>query len=177
MDAPSLWDTITINNVFFLGVAQIKGGTANALDVKHPKGRDGGSITDSGAVCAEFQIVFRFWDRITWASWDQVFAAIDPQRRVDKRNPIDVTHPALAQRGIYRIYVKRVSFPESGRDGWTCTVDVVQWMPSLTAPRTGGSVTRTPQGPNIADNQTAIVGLEDAPENEPEDPAVTDANP
>ena len=175
--APSTWDTITINNVLFLGVVTIEGETANALDVKHPKGRDGGSITDSGAVCAEFTITFRWWDEETHASWDQVFAAIDPQRRVDKRNPMDVTHPALARRGITRVYVKSVGFEKPGRDGWTCAVRVIQWLPSLTEPRTGGSVTRTPRGPDIAANQTAFSGLEDAPENQPDDPAETDVNP
>ena len=175
--APGLWDTITINGVLFLGLATIDGETANALDVKHAKGRDGGSITDSGAVCAEPTITFRYWDEETYASWESVFAAIDPQRRVDRRNPIDVTHPALAQRGITRVYVKSVGFPKMTREGWTVAVRVVQWMPSLTAPRTGGSVTRTPAGPDISSNATAFSGLEDAPENQPPDPAITDSNP
>lgn len=176
-DAPGLWDTITINGVLFLGLATIKGETGNAIDAKHAKGRDGGPITDSGAVAAEFQIVFRMWDRVTWASWDQVFAAIDPQRRVDKRNPMDVTHPALAQRGITRLYVKAVSFPEPGNGGWTATAKVIQWLPSLTEPRTGGSVTRTPTGPDISANAVNFSGLESAPENQPDDPAVTDVGP
>lgn len=175
--APSLWDTLTINNVLFLGLVTIEGDTANALDVKHPKGRDGGKITDSGAVCAELTLAFRWWDEVTWASWCQVFAAIDPQRQPDERTPLDVSHPALAQRGITRLYVKSVSFPKPGRDGWTCTVRVIQWMPALTAPRTGGSVTRTPTGPAVSANRTAFSGLESAPENQPDDPAVTDAGP
>jgi hypothetical protein len=175
--APATWDTLTIHNVLFLGVVTIDGDTGNALDVKHAKGRDGGRITDSGAEAAEFTITFRWWDEVTWASWCQVFAAIDPQRQVDRRNPLDVSHPALAQRGITRLYVKSVSFPKQGREGWTATAKVIQWIPSLTAPRTGRSVTRTPQGPDVASNRTAFSGLEDAPENQPDDPAETDTGP
>lgn len=157
---PGPWDTILIAGVLFLGLARVEGDTGNALDVKHAKGRDGGSITDSGVVCAEFDIEFRFWDDETWASWDQVFHAINPQRAVDAREPVDVSHPALSQRAITRIYIKSVSFPKPARDGWTCTAKCIQWHPAMTD-RRGGSTTRTPRAARstLGDTPTAFTGL------------------
>ena len=171
--SPGLWDAITIAGVLFLGVATPDGATGNALDVKKSKGRDGGKISDSGAVCAEFTILFRVWDEVTWASWEQVFRAIDPQRIPDRRTPVDVTHPALAQRGITRIYVKKVSLPKRVGSEWQFTADVIQHMPGLSDPN-GRSVTRAAAAPTLANTTTAFTGLGggDVP-----DPATTDTNP
>lgn len=184
-EAPGQWDTLTIAGVLFLGLASVKGATGNALDVKKHKGRDGGRISDSGAVAAELTITFRFWDRETWASWDQVFYAIDPQRTVERRSPVDVSHPAFAQRRIGRVYVKEVSIPERQQGGeWRAEAKVIQWLPSMTD-RTGRSVTRTPRAAagagGVGTRATAFTGL-----NEGEgggdgdavaDPAATDTGP
>lgn len=173
-EQPATWDTVTIGGVLFLGLAQVKGATGNALDVKHHRGRDGGRITDGGAVAAEFQIVFRYWDRETEASWDQVFHAIDPQRPAESREPLDVSHPALARRRITKVYVKKVAFEERQPSGeWHVTADVIQWLPSMTD-RRGRSVTRTStraNGSAIAVEDTAFDGL-----NTP-DPTETDTGP
>lgn len=151
---PSQWDTITLAGVLFLGLASVKGATANAVSVKKHKGRDGGRVTDGGAVAAELSVTFRMWDAETWASWDQVFALIDPQRTPDRRAPVDVSHPALAQRNIRRVYVKEVSIPERQSDGeWHVTAKVIQWLPSM-KDRRGGSVTRTRTAPNSSSTTT-----------------------
>jgi hypothetical protein len=131
--------------------------------VKKHKGRDGGRISDSGAVAAELTLHFRIWNAATWASWDQVFAAIDPQRTVERRAPVDVSHPALAQRRIGRVYVKKVSIPERQQGGeWHVEATVIQWLPSMTD-RRGRSVTRTPTAAAGADGvgtrATAFTGL------------------
>lgn len=160
-ERPSAWDTVTIAGNLFLGLASIKGKTGNDVEKKKHKGRDGHRVTDKGAEASEFQIVFRYWDRATWASWCQVLAAIDPQRPVEQRTPVDVTHPALVQRRINRVYVKAISFPEQGREGWTVTVDVIQWLPPAEG-RNGRSVTRSPtaNAGGIGSNGTAFSGLE-----------------
>lgn len=182
-EAPGQWDTLTIAGVLFLGLVRVSGATGNALDVKKHKGRDGGRISDSGAVAAELTLHFRFWDRETWASWDQVFAAIDPQRTVERRAPVDVSHPALAQRRIGRVYVKKVSIPERQQGGeWHAEATVIQWLPSMTD-RAGRTVTRTPtaQGGGIGDRATAFTGLTTGDGNgdgdAAPDPATTDTGP
>lgn len=185
-EAPGQWDTLTIAGVLFLGLVRVSGATGNAIDVKKHKGRDGGRISDSGAKAAELTLHFRIWDRETWASWDQVFAAIDPQRTVERRSPVDVSHPALAQRRIGRVYVKEVSIPERQSGGeWHAEAKVIQWLPSMTD-RRGRSVTRTPTAAAGADGigsrATAFTGLTEASEGGGDgdavaDPAATDTGP
>lgn len=175
--SPGVWDTLVIAGVLFLGLVTVDGDTANALDVKKHKGRDGGKISDSGAVCAELTVTFRTWDEETWASWEQVFRAIDPQRLPDQRAPVDVTHPSLAQRGITRAYVKKVSLPKREGNEWRMTATLIQWMPALTDP-SGRSVTRAAAAPTLANMATAFTGLGGgAGAGDIADPAVTDSQP
>lgn len=187
-EAPGAWDTTVIAGVLFLGLAAPDGDVGNALDIKKPKGRDGGTISDAGAVAAEFTITFRVWDRVTWASWGQVFRAIDPQRTPDRRTPVDVTHPALAEKNITRIYVKTVSIAKRVGNEWHYTAKCIQWMPTV-KDRRGGSVTRTRRnaqgngtatatGNTLAGSRTAFAGLADGNEVQtggaPPDPVLTD---
>lgn len=152
-ERPGLWDTFTIAGVLFLGLVEIDGEVGNEVQSKKHGGRDGGRNTDKGATAAEFPIVFRVWDAVTWASWNQVFRAINPRRPVEERGPVDVTHPALAEKGIRRVYVEKVSFPKRSGQEYHFTVKVKEDFPS-TPDRQGRSVTRTPVRPA----QTAFTG-------------------
>jgi hypothetical protein len=193
-ESPTAWDQLSMAGVLFLGLAMPDGHTGNKVDVKKHGGRDGGRVTDKGAEAAEFQIHFRFWNKLTWQSWDQLFALINPQRPVEQRGPVDVFHPALEQRGINRVYVKSVTFPKRQANGeWQATATVIQWLQSA-ADRQGRSVTRTRTGAgNVASNGTAFEGLdgesqqqqEGLPgiasglitETDPDDPADTETDP
>lgn len=160
-ERPGAWDTIVIAGVLFLGLVLVEGETASGIEVKKHKGRNGGKVTDHGSPLAELTLTFRTWDAETWASWQQVFRAIDPQRPTEQRAPVDVAHPALADRNIHRIYVKSVSLPKRDGNEWHFTAKVIQWMPPSPDAR-GRSVTRSPAAPRqtvftgYGDNQAAV---------------------
>lgn len=156
-DAPDLWDTLTLAGVGFLGTAEVDGDPIGVdLDVSKPSGRDGGTIRDKGVKLAKLKFTLRMWDAEGWASWDALLPVIDPRRQVGRRTPVDAEHPALAQRGIGRVYVETIALPKV-RDGLVdVVINAVEFRPPSPRP-TSRTARRTT--PDIGGNGTGFTGL------------------
>lgn len=157
---PGLWDSFLLAGVLFLGLVKVSGELGVDLDVRKHAGRDGGTIRDKGFKLAKFKIVLRIWDEETWTSFDGLLPAIDPRRQVGRRTPVDVDHVALAQRGVYRVYIEAISLPDAKDDGTIeVTIDALEFHPP-----SGAGVARTARAtPDIGANRTAFTGLEAPP--------------
>lgn len=156
-DAPDLWDTLTLAGVGFLGVAEVDGDPIGVdLDVSKPSGRDGGTIRDKGVKLAKLKFTLRMWDLEGWASWDALLPVIDPRRQVGRRTPVDVEHPALAQRGIGRCYIETISLPKV-KDGLVdVVINAIEFRPPSPRPT---SRTAARPATYIEGNATAFTGL------------------
>jgi len=156
-DAPDLWDTLTLAGVGFLGTAEVSGDPIGVdLDVAKPSGRDGGTIRDKGVKLAKVRFTLSMWDAETWASWDAILPVIDPRRIVGRRTPVDVSHPALAQRSIGRVYVESIGLPKVKDGSVEIVVNAVEFRPP--SPRTTSRTARRP-AVNIGGNAVAFENL------------------
>lgn len=156
-DAPDLWDSLTLAGVGFLGIVEVSGDPIGVeLDIAKPSGRDGGTIRDKGTKLAKVKLTLSMWDAETWASWDAMLPVIDPRRQVGRRTPVDVDHPALAQRGIGRVYVEAIGLPKIKDGTVTVEVNCIEFRPP--SPRTTSRTARR-AAPDLASNGTAFEGL------------------
>lgn len=163
---PGLWDTFYLAGWMFLGLVQIRGDLGVDLDVRKHSGGDGGTIRDKGFKLGELKITLRIWDEETWASFDGMLPAIDPRRRVGRRTPVDVDHVALAQRGVYRVYIETISLPDTSKlkdEGVVeYTINAIEFHPP-TGTNASRTARATPSTPDIGANRTAFTGLETPP--------------
>lgn len=160
---PDLWDALGIAGVLFLGIVKVSGEPIGVdLDVRKHAGADGGTIRDKGFKLAKVKITLRIWDEETWVSFDGLLPAIDPRRQAGRRTPVDIDHPSLAQRGVWKVYVESIGLPDVKDDGSVeVAINALEFHPP-----SGANVARTARAsasPDIGANRTAFTGLEQAP--------------
>lgn len=156
--APDLWDTLTLAGVGFLGTAEVDGDPIGVdLDVSKPSGRDGGTIRDKGVKLAKLRFTLHMWDVEGWASWDALLPVIDPRRQVGRRTPVDVEHPALAQRGIGRVYIESIALPKVKDGAVDVVINAIEFRPP--SPRPTSRTAARPAGTFIEGTATAFTGL------------------
>lgn len=175
---PDLWDTLTIAGVTYLGLVVVGGDPPGVeLDVAKPSGRDGAPVRDKGVKPGKIKLTLRFWDDVSWGSWDALLPVIDPRRQVGRRTPVDVAHPALAQRNITRIYVENIGFPDWKDDGTgTVAINCIEFHPPSGA-STGRTARTAAQTRTVESFGTAFTGLETPPTNAPAPPSTTNTGP
>jgi len=159
-DAPDVWDTLTLAGVGFLGVAEVDGDPIGVeLDVSKPSGRDGGTIRDKGVKLAKLKFKLAMWDLEGWASWDALLPVIDPRRQVGRRTPVDVEHPALAQRGIGRVYIESIALPKVKEGAVEVLIHAIEFRPPSARP-TSRTARRPAAGADLGNNADVFVGIE-----------------
>lgn len=172
---PDLWDTVILAGVIFLGLAVVGGDALGVdLDVTKSSGRDGSRVRDKGVKPGKVKITLRFWDEVTWVSWDALLPVIDPRRQVGRRTPVDVSYPALTQRNVTRVYIETIGLVEWKDDGTgSVVVNAIEFRePSARATGRTARQTRT-----IDSFGTAFSGLEVPPANAPAPPSQTNTGP
>lgn len=172
---PDLWDTLSIAGVTFLGLVKVSGDPVGVdLDTTKSSGRDGSRIRDKGVKPAKVKLTLKIWDEVTWVSWDALMPVIDPRRQVGRRTPVDVAHPALAQRGVSRLYIEAIAFADVKDDGLVeVVINAYEFMPPST--RATGRTARPAL--TVAGFRTAFTGTERPPANAPQRPSVANIDP
>ena len=176
---PDLWDTLHLAGVTFLGLVVVGGDALGVdLDVSKSSGRDGSHVRDKGIKPGKIKITVRIWDDVSWGSWDALLPVIDPRRQVGRRTPIDVSHPALSQRNVSRIYVESIGYPELNANGLTeVAITGYEFRPPSRT-NTGHTATTARTGAlTIEGFRTAFTGTERAPANAPAPPSTTNTGP
>lgn len=177
---PDLWDSLTLAGVMFLGTVKVSGDPVGVdLDVTKSSGRDGSRVRDKGAKPAKVKLTLALWDEITWTLWDALLPVIDPRRQVGRRTPVDVAHPALSQRGIGKLYIEAIAFPDVKDSGLVeVVVQAYEFMPpsSRATGRTAQPQTQA-QARGIADFRTAFTDIERPPANAPARPSTSAIDP
>lgn len=175
---PDLWGSLTLAGVMFLGTVKVSGDPVGVdLDVTKSSGRDGSRVRDKGAKPAKVKLTLALWDEITWTSWDALLPVIDPRRQVGRRTPVDVAHPALSQRGIGKLYIEAIAFPDVKDSGLVeVVVQAYEFMPP-SGRATGRTAQPQTQARGIADFRTAFTGIERPPANAPARPSTSAIDP
>lgn len=174
---PDLWDSLTLAGVMFLGTVKVSGDPVGVdLDVTKSSGRDGSRVRDKGAKPAKVKLTLVLWDEVTWTSWDALLPVIDPRRQVGRRTPVDVSHPALSQRGIGKLYIEAIAFPDVQDSGRVeVVVQAYEFMPPSS--RATGRTAQPAPARGIADFRTAFAGIERPPANAPARPSASNIDP
>lgn len=117
---PDAWDSISVSGVPW-GKGTPQGGKIQVrgcsrfykIDQKDSKGQDGSTQTYLGSHPKTFRLIFSIWTALQWTYWN---ATILPfffySGVINKVNPIQIQHPALAVVGVTSILVDDIGSPE-----------------------------------------------------------------
>ncbi len=140
--SPDSWDQIAIAGTTLPGMVIVSGqGIARKIDVKSSPNRDGARIRDRGYDPARFDIEVIVWTERQFSDLLPILEGLQPKRRGGERQPVDVSHPALAMLGIRSMYVEGVGMPQVKSGKLHIPIKAIEWVtqprerPALPDPR------------------------------------------
>jgi hypothetical protein len=124
------WNTCVLGPVALPGICAVTAEKGRATDKKTAKGQDGHGTTDTGATPGKVTIDVVLATREHWIAWQKVRPLIDPNQPGAKRTPLEIKHPAAADRGIKDVYVTNIKAdPPSARAGMKIQIECDEWTP------------------------------------------------
>ncbi|HMI86269.1 MAG TPA: hypothetical protein VK550_19380 [Polyangiaceae bacterium] len=133
------WNTVRLGTVQLPGLCVVTAEKGRDLDTKKAKGQDGYKSTDNGATPGKVTIELTLANRAEWMAWQKARPLIDPNRPGATRSPLEINHPAAADRGIQNIYVTNIkTSPPTARGGMKISLDCEEWFPSVKTSKGAG---------------------------------------
>jgi hypothetical protein len=112
------WDVVTMAGLKLPGICEVANGlTEIGIDMKHPDGADGSTITVKGYKPGKFDISCTVWTSAQWLALQAVIARVwrKPQKKTKLQAiAFDISHPALQLLGVTSCVVESVSYPKAG---------------------------------------------------------------
>ena len=139
---PTGWDTVTIGNQPFPGIAQVRVSRSRKLDVKKPPGIDGATITCQGYEPAKVEIRLVIWTPKQSELLQQILPLIENAPGKEPPNGWAITHPAAQMRNVNAIIFQDISGPEpsSIQGAMEMKFTCLEWYP-----KPKNAVTKTPK--------------------------------
>ena len=124
------WDLICVNRVAIPISGSPEGGTKLDVDKQKPQGQDYAHVIGKGyeGEPVKFTLLL-FFDVLSGTNWlakyeQQVREILMPQKKLSKRNAVEVYHPAYAGDGIHSVVIERRGVPKHiGKQMWTVDVE------------------------------------------------------
>jgi hypothetical protein len=112
------WDIVTMAGLKLPGICEVANGlTEIGIDMKHPDGADGSTITVKGYKPGKFDISCTVWTAAQWTALQGVIATVwrKPKKKTKLQDAaFDIHHPALQLLGVTSCVVESISYPKPG---------------------------------------------------------------
>lgn len=129
LDDPDAWNHPIIGDVTLPGICTVVAEKGRDIDVKKTKGKDGATETDNGMEPGTVKISMWLGNRTHWEQWQAIRQKLDPSQPGALKSPMEIVHPACAERGIRNIIIKKISAgTPTAKGGVTYTFDCVEWF-------------------------------------------------
>ncbi len=140
----AVWNTCRLGDVQLPGICSVKPKKGRDVDIKKAKGQDGHTMEDHGSSVGEVAITLILYDRASWEAWQKVRPTIDPNRPGATRKPLEIQHPACADRGIKDVYVVDIDAdPPTARGGMRITIHCKEWFAAPKKSKGASKLTKT----------------------------------
>lgn len=139
-DDPYVYNKLIIGPYVMPGRAECPNGieARRDVDVKKPKGKSGGTMTDNG--CEPVKVVFEIhmWTRAHHDEWQRVFPKISPRREGATKEPFEILNAYLWEQDIKDLAVVMINpgtYDTKGKR--VAKIEAHGWMPAPKAVKKG----------------------------------------
>jgi hypothetical protein len=156
-DDPFVYNRLILGPYVIPGRAECHGVTAKrAIDVKKPKGKSGGTITDNGCEHTKVKFLIHQWKREHHAEWQRVFPMISPRREGATKEPFEALNAYLWEQDIRNVLVSMIlPKPYDTKGKRIIEIELEEWLPETKTVKAGtgkpkeASTLKTPLGNQV----------------------------
>jgi hypothetical protein len=114
-DDPTAWNRCELANLVLPGIAKVKVGIEEEIEVKKAKGSAGATVTHHGDGPANVVITLSMTEPEQWAAWQEVVPLLRPRiASGKKREPVGIIHPKTTAYKIKGVHIQKIDDDADG---------------------------------------------------------------